>query len=78
MTPAQRIRAAALRGNERFTASRDTLRLMHEIDTRPPVRVTARCIRPRTRVRLERWGAGFFIFTTVALFAAVFFLGVHV
>lgn len=71
MTPAQRIRAAALKGNERFTASRDTLRLMHEIDTRPPVRVTARCIRPRTRVRLERWGAGLYI---LAALAAVLFL----
>lgn len=71
MTPAQRIRAEALHGNERLPASRDTLRLMHEIDTRPPVRVTARCIRPRTRVRLERWGAGFCI---LAALAAVLFL----
>ena len=71
MTPAQRERCAALRGKEFLTSARTLRQEMEARDTRPPVRVTFRCIRPRTRVRLERWALRACL---LAALAAVLFL----
>jgi hypothetical protein len=65
-----RQRLAALAGRERLPAARDMRRLMERLAARPPIRIQSLRIRPRTRLRIERIGAGICI--VLALAAALF------
>ena len=67
-----RQRLAALAGRERLPAARDMRQLMERLASRPPIRIQSLRIRPRTRVRIERIGAGICI---VLALAAALFLG---